>query len=155
MSETPESFSKNELYRCLQCAVCTGSCPVSQVIEGYNPRETILQYLLHGEQQKVLDDELVWCCTTCYACQERCPHEIDINGLLTRIMNQAARHGNLPKGLREGLKILARTGRQVKATSSSERIRRETGLAPLTTPDSSEIRQLLREAGLGEILELE
>ena len=69
-------------------------------------------------------------------------------------MNRAAARGNLPKGLREGLKTLADTGRMLRATSSSERSRREIGLAPLASPDSSEVRRLLRFAGLEQILEL-
>jgi len=147
-------YDKEEFYRCLQCAVCTGSCPAAQVVEGFNPREIILRYMLYGEQEEVLADEKLWCCTTCHACQERCPHEITISGLLTHIMNLAAKGGNLPRPLKENIKLMAETGWSVRATSHSDRIREELGLKPLKRPDTAEIRSILCEAGLEEILDL-
>jgi heterodisulfide reductase subunit C len=147
-------YDKEEFYRCLQCAVCTGSCPVAQVIDGFNPREIILRYMLYGEQEEVLADEKLWCCTTCHACQERCPHEITISGLLTHIMNLAAKRGNLPRPLKDNIKLMAETGWSVRATSHSDRVREQLGLKPLKRPDAHEIRSILCEAGLEEILEL-
>jgi len=147
-------YDKEEFYRCLQCAICTGSCPAAQVVDGFNPREIILRYMLYGEQEEVLADEKLWCCTTCHACQERCPHEITISGLLTHIMNLAARRGNLPRPLKENIKLMAETGCSVKATSHSDRIREQLGLKPLKHPDTAEIRSILCEAGLEEILDL-
>jgi len=147
-------YDKEEFYRCLQCAICTGSCPAAQVVNGFNPREIILRYMLYGEQEEVLADEKLWCCTTCHACQERCPHEITISGLLTHIMNLAAKRGNLPRPLKENIKLMAETGWSVKATSHSDRIREQLGLKPLKHPDTAEIRSILCEAGLEEILDL-
>jgi heterodisulfide reductase subunit C len=154
MAKALDLYDKEEFYRCLQCAICTGSCPSAQVIEGFNPREIILRYMLYGEQEEVLADETLWCCTTCHACQERCPHQITISGLLTHIMNMAARRGNLPKPLKEHIKLMAETGWSVRATSHSDRVRRELGLKPLKRPNAVEIRSILTEAGLAEILEL-
>jgi heterodisulfide reductase subunit C len=147
-------YDKEEFYRCLQCAVCTGSCPSAQVVEGFNPREIILRYMLYGEQEEVLSDERIWACTTCHACQERCPHQITITGLLTHIMNLAARRGNLPQTMRQNIKLMAETGWSVRATPHSDRLREQLGLKPLKHPDAEEIRGILREAGLGEILDL-
>ena len=154
MAKALDLYDKEEFYRCLQCAICTGSCPAAQVIEGFNPREIILRYMLYGEQEEVLADEKLWCCTTCHACQERCPHEITISGLLTHIMNLAAKRGNLPRPLKENIELMARTGWSVRATSHSDRIRAQLGLKPLKRPDAAEIRSILCEAGLAEILEL-
>jgi heterodisulfide reductase subunit C len=154
MAKALDLYDKEEFYRCLQCAVCTGSCPTAQVVEGFNPREIILRYMLYGEQEEVLADEKLWCCTTCHACQERCPHEITISGLLTHIMNLAARGGNLPRPLKENIKLMAETGWSVRATSHSDRIREQLGLKPLKRPNTAEIRSILSETGLDEILEL-
>ena len=154
MAKALDLYDKEEFYRCLQCAICTGSCPAAQVIEGYNPREIILRYMLYGEQEEVLADEKLWCCTTCHACQERCPHEITISGLLTHIMNLAAKRGNLPQPLKANIKLMAETGWSVKATSHSDRVREQLGLKPLKRPNTLEIRSILCEAGLQEILDL-
>ena len=153
-SRALDLYDREEFYRCLQCAVCTGSCPSAQVVEGYNPRELILRYMLYGEQEEVLVDPKIWACTTCHACQERCPHEIHICGLFTHIMNLAARRGNLPRALRDTIMLMAGTGWSVRATPHTERLRGELGLRPLKRPNAEEIRSILREAGLGEILEI-
>ena len=154
MAKALDLYDREEFYRCLQCAVCTGSCPSAQVVEGYNPREIILRYMLYGEQEEVLADETLWACTTCHTCQERCPHGITITGLLTHIMNLAAQRGNLPAPVRENIRLMAETGWSIRATSHSDRMREALGLRPLKRPNSEEIRQILREAGLEEILEL-
>jgi len=154
MGKALDLYDREEFYRCLQCAVCTGSCPTARVVEGFNPRELILRYMLYGEEEEVLADEKLWCCTTCHACQERCPHEITISGLLTHIMNLAARRGNLPKNLRDTIGLMASTGWSVRATPRTDRVREGLGLKPLQRPNSDEIRMILREAGLGEILEI-
>jgi heterodisulfide reductase subunit C len=154
MPKALDLYDKEEFYKCLQCAVCTGSCPTARVVPGYSPRDMILRYILYGEQDEVLDRPELWCCTTCHACQERCPHEIRISGLLTHIMNLAARRGNLPKAMREGLKLMAETGWSVPAPPRADRVRGELGLKPLKKPDTEEIRAIFREAGLDGILDL-
>jgi heterodisulfide reductase subunit C len=115
----------------------------------------ILRYIMYGEQDEVIDNKTVWCCTTCHICEERCPHEIRILGLLTYIRNLAAKRGNLPDSLRAGIKLMSETGWAIPATSSAARVREELGLNPLKQPDTNEIKKIFCEAGLDKILELE
>ena len=154
MGKALDLYDKEEFYSCLQCAVCTGGCPTARVVPGYNPREIILKYILYGEQDDVLEMPVLWACTTCHTCQERCPNEICISGLLTHILNLAAKRGNMPKTLREAIKLIAETGWSVQATAHSDRVRGELGLKPLKRPNTDEIKQIFREAGLDEILDL-
>ena len=146
-----DSFDVKELHHCLQCAICTGSCPVSRVIEGFNPRELVLRYVLYGEKDEVIDTDVIWCCTTCQVCRERCPHEIDISGFLIFIMNQAAKRQKCPEAHKKQIARIAETGRAVAATSRSERIRSELGLKPLTKRDNGEIKRILHAAGIRDI----
>jgi heterodisulfide reductase subunit C len=154
VSKALDLYDREEFSKCLQCAVCTGSCPTARVVEGYSPRDVILRYILYGEQDEVLDDPNVWCCTTCCACQERCPHGIRITGLLTHIMNLAARRGNLPATMREGIRLMAETGWSIPAPPRADRVRKELGLKPLKRPNTEEIRAIFREAGLDDLLDL-
>ena len=155
MAKALDLYDKQEFYACLQCAVCTGSCPAARVVPGYNPREFILRYILYGEQEEVLDNPLIWCCTTCHTCQERCPNGICITGLLTHILNMAAKRGNVPQALIAGVRTMVETGWSIPATPRSDRIRKELGLAPLKQPNHKEIREIFSEAGLDAILEIE
>jgi heterodisulfide reductase subunit C len=154
LSKALDLYDREEFYACLQCAICTGSCPSAQVVDGFNPREFILRYMLDGEQDEVLEMDNIWCCTTCQVCQERCPHGIRIMGLLTHIMNRAARRGNLPDCLRQGVELMIKTGWSIPATDRSNRIRQELGLRPLKRPDTGEITEILREAGLDDIVDM-
>ena len=101
MPEATDQYNKKEIYRCLQCAICTGSCPVSRVIDGFNPREMVLKYILYGEEEEVLENDLIWYCTTCRICSERCPHDIDICGLIIHIMNHSAERRNIPEAIQK------------------------------------------------------
>ncbi|HOY61948.1 MAG TPA: 4Fe-4S dicluster domain-containing protein [bacterium] len=154
MGKALDLFEKEEFYKCLQCAICTGSCPVARVVERFNPREIILRYILYGEEDEVLGMKEIWNCATCHACQERCPHNITISGLLTHIQNLAAKKGNLPDTMKAAMTLMAETGWSIQATPRSDRVRTELGLAPLKRPDTAEIRKIFKEAGLDEILDL-
>jgi hypothetical protein len=57
--------------------------------------------------------------------------------------------------VRDNIRLMAETGWSIRATSHSDRMREALGLRPLTRPNSEEIRQILREAGLEEILHLQ
>ncbi len=154
MPKALDLYDREEFFQCLQCAVCTGSCPTARVVPGFSPRDIILRYILYGEEEEVLDRPELWACTTCHACQERCPHEICISGLLTHIQNLAAQRGTLPRAIREGIQLMAQTGWSVPASPRSDRLREELGLAPLKRPDAEEIREIFREAGLDAIMDL-
>jgi heterodisulfide reductase subunit C len=152
MPEIPEGYNIKELYRCLQCAICTGSCPVSSVIEGFNPREMVLKYVLYGEQEEVLENDLIWNCTMCQLCSERCPHEIDVSGLIIHIMNRAALRRNIPEALRKQVVRIKISGRALTETPRSSRVRRELGLKPLKEPDAGEIRRILSDCGIEDVI---
>lgn len=153
MSESSRKNGFGDLRRCLQCAICTGSCPAARVIEGYNPRAIILRRLLHDDQPPSGDADLLWCCTTCHTCEERCPHGISVGGLLIEIMNEAARRGRLPDAIRQTLATLARTGRAIPTTPRVERMRKELGLPPLRDCNTEKVRELLRRCGVDAMLE--
>jgi heterodisulfide reductase subunit C len=151
MPGIPDGYDKKELYKCLQCAICTGSCPVSRVIDGFNPREMVLNYILNDEQEEVLETEMIWYCTTCQICSERCPHEIDISGLIIHIMNHAAERRNIPGPLQKQVAQIAGTGRAIAPTLRSKRRREEIGLKPPKEPDTGEIQNILSATGIADI----
>jgi len=148
MPEHAAAGDLGALSSCLQCAICTGSCPVARVVDGYNPREIILKYLLYGDGEDIVAADLLWCCTTCHTCEERCPHGIGVADLLVTIMNRAAARGNLPDAIRQAVSCIAATGRAVRPTPGAERRRRELGLDPLPECKTAEIRELLRACGV-------
>lgn len=71
-----EIAKRTKAYECLDCAVCTGSCPVSRLNPDFSPRLTVRK-AIYGLERRVLDDPDLWSCLTCKLCSDRCPHEVD------------------------------------------------------------------------------
>ncbi len=78
---------------CYQCGTCSGACPV--VAAGgmdYAPR-AIMRMIQAGMEQEVLSSQTIWTCASCYACAVRCPRDIEITDLMTRLRNIALKKG--------------------------------------------------------------
>jgi len=78
------------LVRCLQCGVCTGSCPVAPLME-ITPRRAIA-LVRAGELEELLRSNTVWVCASCYACTVRCPAGIAITDILYALKRLAMEH---------------------------------------------------------------
>lgn len=108
-----------DLYACTDCGRCTANCPASMSGKPLKPREIIQNLKAHlltsgkdmlfnkgqgvkerGEEERsmvgriVTEDEL-WACTTCHACVDVCPVEIEhverIVGLRRHLVMREAR----------------------------------------------------------------
>ncbi len=69
---------ETKAYYCLECGICTGSCPISRFDSGYSPRLMVENALLEPPE-KTIWDKGVWSCLTCRACSSRCPSLVDYN----------------------------------------------------------------------------
>jgi heterodisulfide reductase subunit C len=59
---------------CIQCGVCTGSCPTANQWD-YPPRRVIAM-VRAGLRDEVLSSNSMWFCVSCYTCTVRCPRDI-------------------------------------------------------------------------------
>lgn len=66
----------SNLEQCLQCGKCTGNCPVAAITPSYNPR-AVINDILAGSTERLLDSEEIWRCMWCANCYRVCP--VDIN----------------------------------------------------------------------------
>ncbi len=70
------------LYWCMQCGLCTGSCPYrlvpGEASEQFNIRmvQRLGQLGLEGFES----ENCLFACTTCKTCVDRCPRGVDIIG---------------------------------------------------------------------------
>ena len=69
-------IQKTKTYYCLECGKCTSLCPVARYDPSFSPRQMIENALLGFGDELVSDREL-FSCLTCYACQQKCPSDID------------------------------------------------------------------------------
>ncbi len=84
---------ETKAYYCLDCGVCTGSCPVARYSPGFSPR-LMVEKALMGKAEDFLTDPDVWSCLTCARCTHRCPANIDYLEFARGIREEALRLGN-------------------------------------------------------------
>jgi heterodisulfide reductase subunit D len=86
------AVDKTRAYLCLECGICTGSCPVSRHNDAYSPRMTVERALLFGEDESLHDREM-WSCLTCGTCDLRCPSTVDFTGFMRSVRERAREVG--------------------------------------------------------------
>jgi len=78
---------------CIQCGMCTGSCPMAMEME-YPPRK-IIAMIRAGMRGEVLSSSSMWHCLSCYMCMVRCPRDVkptEIAHALESLANQKGFH---------------------------------------------------------------
>jgi heterodisulfide reductase subunit C len=134
------------LQRCFACGTCTASCPVREVTDRYDPRRIIYMALL-GMREAVLSSDFVWLCSTCYACQERCPQDVRITELMYAIKNVAVKEGYVNPSFRTQVELLTSHGRLYDITSFENERRQEVGLPPIHEA-AADFGRIFRRTGL-------
>ena len=108
--ESQKVVYKVNVEACDQCGKCPSSCPVTVHVEGFNPRQIIAKVAL-GKEADLMKNQVIWTCTSCLKCKERCPEEIspyDIILTLRRIaINLELPH---PEEYDESTKAVVETG---------------------------------------------
>ncbi|MBW2344850.1 MAG: 4Fe-4S dicluster domain-containing protein [Deltaproteobacteria bacterium] len=95
---------------CFMCRTCVASCPISAVNDRFNPLR-IIRMALYGLKEQVLSSDFIWLCSSCYACQERCPQGVSITEFMTLLKNMAAKEGHMPTGIKAQLGFVKGEGR--------------------------------------------
>jgi heterodisulfide reductase subunit C len=70
----------NPINTCIQCGVCSGSCPVAAFMD-HTPRRLIAM-IRADRKEMVMKSNTYWYCASCYQCTVRCPRGIDIAELM-------------------------------------------------------------------------
>lgn len=86
MTAIAELIDITKTYFCLDCGVCTGSCPVARVFPDFSPRQIIERSLYEIEE---LSDDTIWSCLTCAQCSVRCPADINFPEFIRLIRDEA------------------------------------------------------------------
>ncbi len=99
-----------KISACFMCRTCVASCPISSVNDKFHPLR-IIRMALYGLKEQVLSSDFIWLCSSCYACQERCPQGVSITEFMTLLKNMAAKEGYMPSGIRAQLDLVKGEGR--------------------------------------------
>lgn len=117
---------------CFTCRTCVASCPISAINKEFNPAK-IIRMALYGLKEEILTSDFIWLCSTCYACQERCPQGVSITEFMTLLKNMAIKEGHAPAGIRAQLKLVKGEGRIYPIDDFDNKKRNKAGLPPLPT----------------------
>jgi Fe-S oxidoreductase len=95
-------LTQKQIDYCMECGLCTGSCPVSREMSTFSPRQIIKQAVLDPGGGLVRSREL-WACLSCASCSARCPADIDFPEFISSHRQQARRKDNLPQESHHGI----------------------------------------------------
>lgn len=140
------------IKRCYQCGTCTGACPSAKITGTFNPRKLIAHMLL-GSIERVVSDDVIWLCTACHACVERCPELVYPAEVLFQLKNVATSNGKFPAGLKEEAMQIYTTGTTVALSSPIERKRKKLGLPEFPAVNVDEVQKIIELTGLDKKLE--
>ncbi len=133
----------NGITHCYQCGACVGDCPSARFYEGFNPREIMLTALLGHFDELLKPDSVIWKCSNCYNCYERCPQEVRPVEVIIALKNLARLEGDPPEEVRGVYETILKTGRSAPVMSGLNRKRESLGLPPLEPVDTAQLEAIL------------
>lgn len=95
-------LSQKQIDYCMECGLCTGSCPVSRGMSSFSPRQIIKRAMLDPDGDLVNSRD-IWSCLGCASCSYRCPVEIDFPDFISAHRQHARKAGNLPQESHHGI----------------------------------------------------
>lgn len=119
------------INKCIQCGICTASCVVAHANEKYRPRQ-LIQKILIGKRDEVLESDLPWFCMTCRMCEERCQEGISPAEIFQAVRHVAASEGYIPPVFKTVTQTVLNDGWMLKDSYSdfNEDERDDLGLDP-------------------------
>lgn len=132
------------LASCYQCSACVAECPAAQQCAGFNPREIVLATTVGVADYLTDKGSVIWQCTTCYKCYERCPQGTHPVEVITALKNVAFEKGNAPDDVQALRRTVGEQSTIIVSSESIEKRRSELGLKPApSAAPASEISKLL------------
>ena len=144
--ELAEKVEGNLAGFCYQCGACVGDCPATTYSSEFNPREIMLKVLYGLGEELLVEDSILWQCTNCYNCHERCPQEVKPVEVIISLKNMLADLGIYPDPVTKIIETFETTGRTTPISAAVHRQRERYGLPPLAPVPMDEIRALIEPA---------
>ncbi len=88
--------TKGEAAACFQCGTCTATCPWGLVAGPSIGVRSVMREAQLGTDGWA---DAVWRCTTCGACESRCPHQVPVSEVMLGLRSLAWHDREVPSGL--------------------------------------------------------
>jgi heterodisulfide reductase subunit C len=151
--EISKKHGAERIMLCFQCGTCTADCPISRFSDFYRPRK-IARMVQLGLKERLLSDEALWLCSSCFTCVDHCPQGVEIASIVRVLRNLSVKEkGVMPLVYRELASNLLKGGYVYEIVESRHKKRAELGLPPLPKPNLEEIAKIFEVTGSSKILE--
>ena len=137
---------------CFQCGTCTADCPIARFSEFYRPRKLVRMTQL-GLKKKLLSNDVIWLCSTCFTCIDHCPQDVGIASIVRALRNLTVEGGRMPLVYQELASNILKTGYSYEITEMRLKKREEQGLPPLPKANLEYVMKLFEITGLSKTLE--
>jgi len=101
---------RDPLFPCIQCGKCTGGCPISVISPHFNIRKLLYEILNSEGEDIAQKKEMIWDCSTCTTCVQRCPKQVDPADLVISVRSVLVEDGQVPPKIRDVLKSISIRG---------------------------------------------
>lgn len=114
-----------DFYTCADCGRCSDHCPANAVGRPLSPRFISIKgrdkifenYPIFGQRPEsqmligdIYDEDEIWSCTTCGACEQECPLGIEYIDKIVDLRRGMVDEGMVPQSLQKPLKALEKRG---------------------------------------------
>ena len=131
---------------CYQCGTCVSSCAGGLVNPEKNLRKLIQNLIDATDISELKNSDLLWLCTTCYQCEDRCPEGVPLTTLLIRLKNMAVDRGLIPASVQKEIETLGAHSFTFPPAKSIMTRRKRLGLPGLPQPAEAEMETLIKSA---------
>jgi len=139
---------------CFQCGTCTADCPIARFDDFYRPRKLIRMTQL-GLKDKLLSNDVIWLCSTCFTCIDHCPQDVGIASIVRVLRNLTVKERNMPVVYEELASNIRKTGYAYVIPGLRLKKREEEGLPSLPKANLENLAKLFKATGLSKTLEKE
>jgi len=151
--EMSKIHGAEKLMLCYQCGTCTADCPISRFSDFYRPRK-IARMVQLGLKDRLLSDDALWLCSTCFTCVDHCPQGVEIAGIVRALRNLTVKEkGVMPLVFKELASNILKTGYVYQIPESRHKRREMKGLPPLPKPNLEDVTKIFEITGSSEMLE--
>jgi heterodisulfide reductase subunit C len=142
-----------KIHLCFQCGTCTADCAIARFTEFYKPRK-IARIAQLGLKDRLIGNDALWLCTTCYTCVDHCPQGVEVSSIVRALRNVSVKNlGVMPFIFKTFASNILKTGYVYLMPESRLKKREEQGLPSLPKPNLDDVAKLFAATGFSETLE--
>ncbi|MFC2134934.1 4Fe-4S dicluster domain-containing protein [Bacteroidota bacterium] len=142
-AELEKALGADHVSYCYQCGACVGDCPTARFDKDFNPRAIMLKALVGDIDDLTKENSIIWHCSNCCNCYERCPQDVRPVEVIIALKNMSAKSGTSNEEIITIAKRIRETGRSVPVMASIQRMRDDLGLPPLPDLDITDLEKIL------------